>query len=176
MVQTLGGAAALAKPGTKVAGKSLAKQCAAVSIRLPVDECTTEPVQMCSVSPARKIGPPRGSGFTGAATGIATSSTRMLVARTGPAAGPLAATSNTNPRTIAKVRIRPHDDGSATLQGASSAAIRVAETWPGAERRQYGTQSSATAFERTRAAITTPIPGSSAENPLVRIYESWSLS
>jgi hypothetical protein len=163
--------------GTKVAGKSLAKQCAAVSIRLPVDECTTEPVQMCNVSPARKIGPTRGSGFTGPATGIAASSTRMLVARTGPAAGPLAATSNTNPTTIANVRIRPHDDGSATLQGASSAAIRVAEPLPGAET---GSVRKAIECDRVRthkgAAMTTPIPGSSAENPLVRIYESWSLS
>jgi hypothetical protein len=55
------------------------------------------------------------------------------VARPEPAAGPLAATSNTNPRTIAKIRIRPHGDGSATVHGVSGAAIRVAETSPGAE-------------------------------------------
>ncbi len=110
----------------------MARQCAAVSIRSPVDECTTEPVQVCTIVPPKKIGPTRGSGFTGPATGIlsglSASCARMLVVRTGPAGWPHGASSSTSPKTIAKIRIGPHHDGSAAVQGAFSAAIRVADS------------------------------------------------
>jgi hypothetical protein len=103
--------------------------CAAVSITSPEDECTTEPVQVCRLDPPRKMAPTRGSGFTEAATGmskgLSASCMRMLGVRIETAVGPKAASGNTTHRTIAKIRIGPHDDGSAAMQAAFGAAIRV---------------------------------------------------
>jgi hypothetical protein len=60
--QTLVGAAVWAKPGTKTALNCWAMQCAAVSIKSPEDECTTEPVQVCRSKPPRKMTPTSGRG------------------------------------------------------------------------------------------------------------------
>jgi hypothetical protein len=48
-----------------------AMQCAAVKIRSPVAECSTEPVHVCNDCPPRKIAPTRGSGSTGSAVAVA---------------------------------------------------------------------------------------------------------
>jgi hypothetical protein len=49
----------------------------------------------------------------------------MLAVRTEPAGWPQAASSNISTRSIAKIRIGPDHDGSAAVQGAFGAAIRV---------------------------------------------------